>query len=1160
MNKSKNCQHLQRIILHIFSPPIRIYLLALCTSVIMPARAAVAIGDDHASTAAHALVISSNNPVYSGSDQIDDPRLPGGSLAINRPTSLYQIHKTIIWCGFTTIALLIVLIAVLLANIQKRKVVEKNLQRSEQQMSQIIDFLPDPTFVIDSQSRVIAWNRAMETLTGVKAEAIVGKGDHEYAIPFHGRRRSVLIDLVHNWDDEVKKSYKKVKKDGDRILAETRKPIQKLGNRHFKITAAPLYNKKGIGAGAIETLHDITERRTTERELADRETLLSLFVENTPAAVAMCDTEMNYLAHSHRWITDYHLPDEDLIGRCHYDVFRNIPDHWRQQHQRCFQGEVIETDEELFIRADGTRDWVRRNLHPLYNNDGNIDGLILFTEVVTQKKQIEKNLHLMERVLEKIPAILFRWQSLVNWSVVYVSDNIRQFGYSPEELLSGQIIYSSLIHPDDLFRVSSKVAQAAEQGTNHFRQEYRIVDKSGRAHWVDDRTVVERDTDGTIIYYQGVILDVTWRKQAEEKIKRSERMLRRIMDIVPSMIFVKNAQGRYLMANQAVADNYGMSLEKLVGSLQADIHPNQDQVRRYLANDLKTLQRNRPLYVLEEPFQDQTGATRWLEVIKVPCDVADFGEPAVVGLAMDVTEKRVAKAKLVDAHRILRLVMDTIPVRVFWKDTKCRYLGCNQPFAEDAGKTNPDELIGKNDYDFPWGANQAELYRRDDFAVMSSGKSQINFEGPQTAPDGRDIWVQTSRVPMRDMNGNIIGVLGTYQDITERKKAEEELRQLRNYLVNIINSMPSVLIGVDSKGLVTQWNQQAEKVTGLTFEMAQSRPLADVYPKLIDEMERIQTAIHSRRVLKDLKVPFQKNGEKRFEDITIFPLVANGVEGAVIRVDDVTQRVRLEEMMIQSEKMLSIGGLAAGMAHEINNPLAGIMQNAAVLENRLLGDLPANEKAAEAAGTTMATIRKYIEQRQLKTMMENISTSGERAATIVRNMLSFSRKSDQIISSHDLRVVMDETVELAQTDYDMKKHYDFKQIRIIREYAETMEPVPCEKSKIQQVFLNILKNGAEAMAESLSTREKSTFRLKIKDEGKWQVVEIADNGPGMDEKQRRRIFEPFFTTKPAGEGTGLGLSVSYFIITKNHAGEMDVYSRAGKGTQFIIRLPKTQKM
>ena len=423
--------------------------------------------------------------------------------------------------------------------------------------------------------------------------------------------------------------------------------------------------------------------------------------------------------------------------------------------------------------------------------------------------------------------------------------------------------------------------------------------------------------------------------------------------------------------------------------------------------------------------------------------------------------------------------------------------------------------------------------------------------------DGDYMWIQgKGKIVARDEQGNPVRFIGTHADITTQKRDQEELARLRSYLSNIIDSMPSIIVAVDGEGRVTQWNSQTENATGLSFESVRSRPLSEVFPRLTEEMGRIHASIRDCRVISVPKVPRQVGQEVRYEDLTIFPLVTNGVEGAAIRLDDVTERVRLEEMMIQSEKMLSVGGLAAGMAHEINNPLAGILQNVAVLENRLLGDLPANHKAAESAGTTLAVLKHYLRLRKLPDMIGNIRESGNRAADIVKNMLSFARKSDRRVSSHDLGVLLDQTLELVRTDYDMKKRYDVKQIHIERSYDAIAPTVPCEASKIQQVFMNILKNGAEAMAEAVDPPESPAFFLRVQDDGAWVRVEIEDNGPGLDEAVQRRIFEPFFTTKPAGRGTGLGLSVSYFIITEDHAGEMGVRQADGGGTCFVIRLPK----
>ncbi|MCP4113907.1 MAG: PAS domain S-box protein [Desulfobacteraceae bacterium] len=397
-------------------------------------------------------------------------------------------------------------------------------------------------------------------------------------------------------------------------------------------------------------------------------------------------------------------------------------------------------------------------------------------------------------------------------------------------------------------------------------------------------------------------------------------------------------------------------------------------------------------------------------------------------------------------------------------------------------------------------------------------------------------------------------------EISERKLAEAALDRLRNYLSNIIDSMPSVLVGVDTEGNVTQWNKTAEQVTGLPVSRALGKNLTQVFPRMASRMEKITDSIRTREIRQEQKRSRMSENGACYEDVTIYPLVANGVEGAVIRIDDVTEQVRMEEMMVQSEKMLSVGGLAAGMAHEINNPLAGMIQTANVMGNRLINvDIPANQSAAGEVGTNIETIKAFMEKRGILGMIEAINESGRRVAEIVDNMLSFARKSDTRVSSHNLADLLHKTLDLAATDYDLKKHYDFRKIEIREEYEDDLPMVPCEGAKIQQVLLNILSNGAQAMQENMEKNngDKLRFILRLSREPDTNMMrlEIGDNGPGMDEATQKRIFEPFFTTKPVGVGTGLGLSVSYFIITENHGGTMDVVSEPGKGANFIIRLP-----
>ncbi len=403
---------------------------------------------------------------------------------------------------------------------------------------------------------------------------------------------------------------------------------------------------------------------------------------------------------------------------------------------------------------------------------------------------------------------------------------------------------------------------------------------------------------------------------------------------------------------------------------------------------------------------------------------------------------------------------------------------------------------------------------------------------------------------------NVEAILAIIRNMSEFKKAQIELSHLRNLLSNIIDSMPSIMICVDHEFKVSLMNAEAQKELNLTSDMAAGKQIDILFPEFADKLDKIQSALINRSPYKIPKERRMVGDEIRFFSTTIYPLTGNEEKGAVIRVDDITEQARLEEIIVQSEKMVSLGGLAAGMAHEINNPLAGILQNAFVLRNRFSADLPANHKAAEECNISMDRLLLYLEKRELYSIMDSISDSGKRAADIVKNMLSFARMELSDFSECRLDELLDSTVELAGADYNLKKKYDFRLIRIERQYEKHLPMVMCSKTKLQQAFFNILQNGAQAMfLEGTHDGNQPIFFLKIEKEASHLVVSIKDNGPGMDEKISKRIFEPFFTTKPVGTGTGLGMSISYFIITENHKGSLSVRSLPGQGAEFIITLP-----
>jgi PAS domain S-box-containing protein len=354
---------------------------------------------------------------------------------------------------------------------------------------------------------------------------------------------------------------------------------------------------------------------------------------------------------------------------------------------------------------------------------------------------------------------------------------------------------------------------------------------------------------------------------------------------------------------------------------------------------------------------------------------------------------------------------------------------------------------------------------------------------------------------------------------------------------------------------VTQWNHEAENVTGISAEKAQGQDLTEIFPQLAGKMESIHSAIQQREPQKHGSVILQNDKEPRYSDITIYPLLVDRVEGAVIRVDDVTERVHMEEMMIQSEKMMTVGGLAAGMAHEINNPLGVILQGIQNTLRRLSPEVEKNQEIAEACDTDLVKIQTYLEQRNIIQYLNGIREAGLRASKIVTDMLNFSRCSESKMLPTNINHVLDKTIGLAANDYDLKKKYDFKHINIIREYDSTLPEILCAETEIEQVILNLLKNAAQAIAEKSKNEYAPQIRICTRKDQDYALIELEDNGPGINEDIRKHIFEPFYTTKTVGIGTGLGLSVSYFIITNNHQGTMAVESSLNRGTKFIIRLP-----
>ena len=273
---------------------------------------------------------------------------------------------------------------------------------------------------------------------------------------------------------------------------------------------------------------------------------------------------------------------------------------------------------------------------------------------------------------------------------------------------------------------------------------------------------------------------------------------------------------------------------------------------------------------------------------------------------------------------------------------------------------------------------------------------------------------------------------------------------------------------------------------------------------------------------------------------------------AIIR--DITERKHLQNIMMQTEKMIMVGGLVAGMAHELNNPLGSILQNIQNIQRRISPGLPANDAAADEIGVDFTKVQEYLQRRGIFELLRHISNGGTRAAAIISKLLAFSRTGATKLDLTGLPQMIDSALELAACDYDLKKIYGFKRIEIVRQYEPGMPSVVLNRPEMEEVLINLLKNAAQALKEKQPGKSPRII-VRTKREGGDAVIEVEDNGPGMTEEVSKRVFDPFFTTREVGVGTGLGLSVVYALVVNNHGGTISVDSVPDVGTVVTVTLP-----
>lgn len=1023
-----------------------------------------------------------------------------------------------------------------LRGITERVAARERLEAQEQQYRLLFESNPNPMWVYEAESlRILAVNESAVAQYGYSRDEFVGLTllDLQSAA-----ERERLADRVKAAGAGRAGTWRHARKDGSLLLVD--------------VFSSPTVFKGHAACMAV--VIDITAKAEAEGKLSQSYQLLEAVTEGTTDAVFAKDAQGRYLMINTAGAQFLGRKPEEVIGRHDSELFEGAT----LARILAQDGEIIATgetrsDENVSTASGHTRTYFSMK-GPLRNPAGQIAGVVGYSRDISERKKAEDALRASEERFSSAFEFAPMGMAIVAPDGRWLKVNramCELFGYSAAELAGKS--FTDVTHEAHRDRDRAARERLLSGELSFYRNEKRYVHKDGRDIWALLGVSLIRDADGKPLHFIAQIQDISERKRAEQALIESERDHRALTEQL-------KAERARLVAAQTAAKvgDWERDLVKGTRSWSAETYrifeypeSQADDLREWFLQIVHPEDKARVAAAAEASLNARSpciqqhrllmpdGRIKFIEQNWLVFHDADGRPTRSAGTVQDITASAEAQEVLLRSERNLALAqsvshtgsweivfdraVEDADRDLHWSDEEYRIFGF------EPGKVRATLRFF---YDLVHPDDRARI----DAAFRAARQSDLAFdiEHRIIRPDGTEREIHERAEFVRDPEtGGAIKIIGTSRDVTEQKQAERTLREQAEML-NL--AQDAIVIRGHDDRLITYWNKGAERLYGWTAKEAIGQPIDFLFDDRGDNQSSEQALAASGEFQEDLHL-VAKDGRSLTVNVRVNVMRnSDGTPRSVLSIGtDITEHKKLESQFMRAQRLESIGTLASGVAHDLNNVLAPILMSAPLLREEL--PPPLKEK-----------------------IIDTIEGSAERGAQIVKQVLTFARGVEGERVVLDPRHLIKEMAEIAAQTFP-------KGIEVTSSFGEDVAFIEGDPTQLHQVLLNLAVNARDAMptggklvfwAENFDVDEHYAAMTPGASVGPHVLISVSDTGSGIPAHVLEKMFDPFFTTKPIGKGTGLGLSTVLGIV-QNHGGVVNAYSTPS-GTIFRILLPAAQGM